>query len=177
MESRVGPGHSSRTPSARARRVRAGILSLALGGVAALASYAALGRLELGPDEQVVRASSASLTKRAAQLEKMEANLDAVLAKAPPKLPPIPKYPPVKKPRVPKPQVITVSYVQDVTYEKGKGKHHKDYSQRQREAERRRAEQQREAERRRAEQQREAERRRAEQQREAEKKRREEHKP
>jgi len=128
MESRVGPGHSSRTPSAGPRRGRALILSLAIGGVVALGAYAGLGRLDVGPDEQVVRVSSGSVARQAAQLDELEENLDAALAKTPPKLPPIPKYPPVRKPHVPKPKVVTlVSYVPDVTYEREKDKKGKKY--------------------------------------------------
>ncbi len=159
MESRVGPGHSSRTPSAGPRRVRAAILSLALGGAAALGSYAALGHLEVGPDEQVAQASNASLAARAAQLDAMEADLRAALAKDVPKLPPIPKYAKVKIPRVAAPQIIAVSYVPNVKYKKDK-----DYEKKQREAEKKRREQQREAEKKRREEQREAEKKRREEQ-------------
>jgi hypothetical protein len=164
----------SRTPSARARRVRGGILSLALGGVFALGAYAALGRLDLGPDEPVVRASNASLAERAAQLDTMEADLQAALAKDPPKLPPIPKYPPVKKPRVPKPRVVTlVSYAQDVTYERGKEKGKKYDDKKKHDEARKKREEQRKHE---AEQRREERKKREEQRREERKKREEQKK-
>ena len=171
MKSRVTQGYSSRPSPTGRSRARAGLLALAAGTAVAFGSYAALGRLDIGPDEQQVElASNESLARRAAQLDAMEADLQAVLAKAPPKLPPIPKYPPVKKPRVSKPRVITVSYVQDVKYEKdkkgkkGKYKNHK-AEERKREAEKKRAEQKREAERKRAEQKREAEKKKREEQR------------
>jgi len=172
MKPRVERGTRAAHPPARPRRVRAAILSLSIGGVAALGSYAALGHLEVGPDEQVVQAANSSLAARAAQLDAMEADLQAAIAKNLPKLPPIPKYPPVTVPRIPAPQIITVSYVEGVRYKQGKEKYKKgkEYTKKQREAERKQREKQREAAKKRREEQHEAEKKRREEQ-----KKREEH--
>ena len=130
----------------------------------ALGAYAGLGHLDLGPAPSVVRAAGASLDVQSAQLDAMESDLSAALAENPPQLPGIPKYPPVRVPKVPKPRVVQVAYVTTTPVKKH---HDKKYEKDKKESERAKHE---------AEQRRERAKHEAEKRREEEKKKREEEK-
>jgi hypothetical protein len=69
-----------------------------LGGAAALGAYAGIGRIDVGPSVQAETVPAVQLAARSARLDAMEADLSKALAKKPPRLPKVPKYPKVKVP-------------------------------------------------------------------------------
>jgi hypothetical protein len=102
-------------PSARARRLRAFVLSLAVGTAASFGALELIRDVRASPSVEIAEASSSSIAKRQEALDRLEAQLDAARAKKPPALPAMPTYEPVRIPKPPVVQAIQVVYVTEVT--------------------------------------------------------------
>jgi hypothetical protein len=77
------------------------LLAFATGGVAVWGAWTGMQGVERGPEPAEAKLVSASVIRsRAQKLDEFELQLQAALAKKPPALPKVPKFPPVKIPKV-----------------------------------------------------------------------------
>jgi len=100
------------------------LLAFATGGLAVWAAWTGMQAVERGPSPTEAKLVSGSLIRsRAQKLDEFELQLEAALAKKTPALPKMPKFPPVKIPKVPP---LRGSTMRQVVYVQSKDDGYKD---------------------------------------------------